>query len=460
MEYPVEEFQTQTGDYKLFEDTESEPSVVTDSELINLSGTDEDRMSEEETASQAAEEDLITLEEDTGEQPEITPYFINSESSDTSGKGSSKIIQEEESMEGNQEKDRIENQETKEEDKDTNSEEDNEIVSNSTISDEDYNKITQEPISSYYINSDQESDTERLESKEEEEIQLSGINNLRVMTTTINLNPTIKDILTETPSMEMGPTGGGILGKLEKVLGEYDCWVPGCKNKVWGKYTKCQTCDKCEHEGCTRETYNQYRWCGECWLRCKRPHCFKVGRVGGNNCEEHQSEEPVPCAWMGCGNKSENNRGLCRDCQEKSDKMCDTPRCYQPRCKTSDLYCQGCWEKNMKGNTTKSTTKGISSNTTTGSGSSEGPLHTCILNACIKKVNVYGEKCFAHKYCGHEGCMEEAPFIFRYCKKCQMCCRAKNCFNPRERDEAYCYNHRTKERVQCAIADCHEKAGG
>ncbi|CAJ0826994.1 7827_t:CDS:2, partial [Entrophospora sp. SA101] len=339
------------------------------------------------------------------------------------------------------------------------------------------------PILSYYIDSDQESETGRLyvknipsseeaspekknkeketvspiisapssplqgRSEEGKEIQLSGIStNLRVMTTTINLNPTIKDILTGIPSVEIGPTGGGILGKLEKALGEYDCWAPGCKNKVRGKYTKCQTCNKCEHEGCTKETENQSRWCGDCWLRCKRPYCFRVGRIGGNNCSEHQSEEPVPCAWMGCGNKSENNRGYCQACQDKSDEMCDTPKCYQPRCKNSDLYCQECWEKNMKGikgNTTmKSTTKGISSNITTGSGNSGEPAYKCLLNACIKKVEEYGEKCPNHRHCEHEGCAEEAPFLFK------------------ERDEAYCYNHRTKEKTQCAVVNCHEKAGG
>ncbi|CAJ0626548.1 8149_t:CDS:2 [Entrophospora sp. SA101] len=332
-------------------------------------------------------------------------------------------------------------------------------------------KIIQEPILSYYIDSDQESETGRLyvknipsseeaspekknkeketvspiisapssplqgRSEEGKEIQLSGIStNLRVMTTTINLNPTIKDILTGIPSVEIGPTGGGILGKLEKALGEYDCWAPGCKNKVRGKYTKCQTCNKCEHEGCTKETENQSRWCGDCWLRCKRPYCFRVGRIGGNNCSEHQSEEPVPCAWMGCGNKSENNRGYCQACQDKSDEMCDTPKCYQPRCKNSDLYCQECWEKNMKGikgNTTmKSTTKGISSNITTGSGNSGEPAYKCLLNACIKKVEEYGEKCPNHRHCEHEGY------------------------------EAYCYNHRTKEKTQCAVVNCHEKAGG
>ncbi|CAJ0626547.1 8148_t:CDS:2, partial [Entrophospora sp. SA101] len=37
---------------------------------------------------------------------------------------------------------------------------------------------------------------------------------------------------------------------------------------------------------------------------------------------------------------------------------------------------------------------------------------------------------------------------------------AKSCFDPRERDEAYCYNHRTKEKTQCAVVNCHEKAGG
>ncbi|CAJ0626550.1 8150_t:CDS:2 [Entrophospora sp. SA101] len=453
-EYPVEEYQTQTGDYKLFEDTDSNPSEVTDSELIqfNLLETNVDCMSEEDTAKQAVEEDLITLEEDNSKQLEVTPYLIFSESNYTSGGGNN-------------------------------------------------SKITQEPISSYYIDSDQGSDTERLyvknipsseeaspkkknkekeivspiisappsplqgKSEEEKEIQLSGIStNLRVMTTTINLNPTIKDILTGIPSVEIGPTGGGILGKLEKALGEYDCWVPGCKNKVRGKYTKCQTCNKCEHEGCTKETYNQSRWCGDCWLRCKRPYCFKVGRIGGNNCSEHQSEEPVPCAWMGCGNKSENNRGYCQACQDKSDEMCDTPKCYQPRCKNSDLYCQECWEKNMKGikgnTTTKTTTKGISSNTTTESGNSEGPSYKCLLNACIKKVYENGEKCSNHKRCEHEGCVEEAPFLFRYCKRCQMCCRTKNCFDPRERDEAYCYNHQTKEKTQCAVVNCHEKAGG
>ncbi|CAJ0851972.1 8292_t:CDS:2, partial [Entrophospora sp. SA101] len=434
--------------------TDSNPSEVTDSELIqfNLLETNVDCMSEEDTAKQAVEEDLITLEEDNSKQLEVTPYLIFSESNYTSGGGNN-------------------------------------------------SKITQEPISSYYIDSDQGSDTERLyvknipsseeaspkkknkekeivspiisappsplqgKSEEEKEIQLSGIStNLRVMTTTINLNPTIKDILTGIPSVEIGPTGGGILGKLEKALGEYDCWVPGCKNKVRGKYTKCQTCNKCEHEGCTKETYNQSRWCGDCWLRCKRPYCFKVGRIGGNNCSEHQSEEPVPCAWMGCGNKSENNRGYCQACQDKSDEMCDTPKCYQPRCKNSDLYCQECWEKNMKGikgnTTTKTTTKGISSNTTTESGNSEGPSYKCLLNACIKKVYENGEKCSNHKRCEHEGCVEEAPFLFRYCKRCQMCCRTKNCFDPRERDEAYCYNHQTKEKTQCAVVNCHEKAGG
>ncbi|CAJ0751188.1 10753_t:CDS:2, partial [Entrophospora sp. SA101] len=480
-------------DYKLFEDTDSNPSEVTDSELVqfNLSETDVDCMSEEEAANQAVEEDLITLEEENNKQSEITPYLILSESDYTSGGGSSKTTEEEEPTGSNQEKDSIKSQESKEENEDTDSEEGDETASNSTISDrnedfgsEEYNqekdqteestdnsKIIQEPILSYYIDSDQESETGRLyvknipsseeaspekknkeketvspiisapssplqgRSEEGKEIQLSGIStNLRVMTTTINLNPTIKDILTGIPSVEIGPTGGGILGKLEKALGEYDCWAPGCKNKVRGKYTKCQTCNKCEHEGCTKETENQSRWCGDCWLRCKRPYCFRVGRIGGNNCSEHQSEEPVPCAWMGCGNKSENNRGYCQACQDKSDEMCDTPKCYQPRCKNSDLYCQECWEKNMKGikgNTTmKSTTKGISSNITTGSGNSGEPAYKCLLNACIKKVEEYGEKCPNHRHCEHEGY------------------------------EAYCYNHRTKEKTQCAVVNCHEKAGG
>ncbi|CAH1769544.1 162_t:CDS:2, partial [Entrophospora sp. SA101] len=466
---------------------------VTDSELVqfNLSETDVDCMSEEEAANQAVEEDLITLEEENNKQSEITPYLILSESDYTSGGGSSKTTEEEEPTGSNQEKDSIKSQESKEENEDTDSEEGDETASNSTISDrnedfgsEEYNqekdqteestdnsKIIQEPILSYYIDSDQESETGRLyvknipsseeaspekknkeketvspiisapssplqgRSEEGKEIQLSGIStNLRVMTTTINLNPTIKDILTGIPSVEIGPTGGGILGKLEKALGEYDCWAPGCKNKVRGKYTKCQTCNKCEHEGCTKETENQSRWCGDCWLRCKRPYCFRVGRIGGNNCSEHQSEEPVPCAWMGCGNKSENNRGYCQACQDKSDEMCDTPKCYQPRCKNSDLYCQECWEKNMKGikgNTTmKSTTKGISSNITTGSGNSGEPAYKCLLNACIKKVEEYGEKCPNHRHCEHEGY------------------------------EAYCYNHRTKEKTQCAVVNCHEKAGG
>nr|CAG8622777.1 12330_t:CDS:2 [Entrophospora candida] len=125
------------GDYKLFEDTDSEPSVVTDSEN-NFRRR----------------------------------YY---KSSDTSRGGSSKIIQEKEPTEGNQKKDIKENQESEEEYED--------IDSNSTISDqeegykteeslakrlkefESKNKINQKPITPNYIDSDQESDTERLHIK-------------------------------------------------------------------------------------------------------------------------------------------------------------------------------------------------------------------------------------------------------------------------------------------------------
>ncbi|CAJ0760993.1 21777_t:CDS:1, partial [Entrophospora sp. SA101] len=95
---------------------------VTDSELIqfNLLETDVDCMSEEDTANQAVEEDLITLEEDNSKQLEVTPYLIFSESSYTSGGGSSKITKEEEPTGSNQEKDIKDKQETtEEENKDT-----------------------------------------------------------------------------------------------------------------------------------------------------------------------------------------------------------------------------------------------------------------------------------------------------------------------------------------------------
>ncbi|CAH1760769.1 14309_t:CDS:1, partial [Entrophospora sp. SA101] len=169
-EYPVEEYQTQTGDYKLFEDTDSNPSEVTDSELIqfNLLETDMNCMSEEDTANQAVEEDLITLEEDNSKQSEVTPYLIFSESSYTSGGGSSKITEKEEPTGSNQEKDIEDKQEaTEEENEDTDTDstgsdqEDGDETMESLAKKltEFENKTNQEPVEPYEINSDQESDT-------------------------------------------------------------------------------------------------------------------------------------------------------------------------------------------------------------------------------------------------------------------------------------------------------------
>ena len=222
-----------------------------------------------------------------------------------------------------------------------------------SISAPTYSQIEQEIVSSVFSASTSPlEEHQKLNTEKGKEIQIPDIaTNLRIMTTTINLDSTAQDpfigIIGTTSSAAMGSNGGNILGTTGGE-GSYKCWVTGCNQSVKTESTKCDYCNRCEHEGCKNKAPHISRWCRDCSVRCKEPHCFNVGRVGGYNCQLHISNEPVSCAWVGCMNQAENGRGFCDECQDKQNAMCDTWGCNQPRCKSSNLYCQQCWETNMK----------------------------------------------------------------------------------------------------------------
>ncbi|CAJ0827080.1 617_t:CDS:2, partial [Entrophospora sp. SA101] len=541
-EYPVEEYQTQTGDYKLFEDTDSNPSEVTDSELVqfNLSETDVDCMSEEETANQAVVEDLITLEEDNSKQPEITPYLIFSESSHTSGGGSSKITKEEEPTGSNQEKDSEDKQEITEEeneDTDTDSTDTDSTDTDSTDSDQEdgdktvesptkkltefENKTNQEPVEPYEINSDQESDTlyvrhtssseeasPEKKNKEREiisetnledsdkEIQIPSPTKMSTMTamdasqTVGNLSNIFQGVTAMAPSTTSGSTEGyNIIG----TFGDYfkpHCWSKNCKELVNYEGEKCRSCNQCARHGCDGTAPEVRKWCSDCRYKCKVPGCHKNRKPGEHNCENHSKEEPAPCAWSGCKQPAETSRDFCKECQENVNKMCEVWQCYEPKCNESAQFCRGCWDKKyeeakrQQQTSISQSSNQTKSNSTSGSGSNEVPVVTiqnqgrsgsgtttielgsdgkptyeCLIDACDKRVRTKGEKCEDHKYCEHVGCKEEAPFAFRYCKRCQLCCRADGCFSTREWKKAYCKSHLTTKAVPCAIFGCKRKTG-
>ncbi|CAJ0648430.1 9416_t:CDS:2, partial [Entrophospora sp. SA101] len=540
--YPVEEYQTQTGDYKLFEDTDSNPSEVTDSELVqfNLSETDVDCMSEEETANQAVVEDLITLEEDNSKQPEITPYLIFSESSHTSGGGSSKITKEEEPTGSNQEKDSEDKQEITEEeneDTDTDSTDTDSTDTDSTDSDQEdgdktvesptkkltefENKTNQEPVEPYEINSDQESDTlyvrhtssseeasPEKKNKEREiisetnledsdkEIQIPSPTKMSTMTamdasqTVGNLSNIFQGVTAMAPSTTSGSTEGyNIIG----TFGDYfkpHCWSKNCKELVNYEGEKCRSCNQCARHGCDGTAPEVRKWCSDCRYKCKVPGCHKNRKPGEHNCENHSKEEPAPCAWSGCKQPAETSRDFCKECQENVNKMCEVWQCYEPKCNESAQFCRGCWDKKyeeakrQQQTSISQSSNQTKSNSTSGSGSNEVPVVTiqnqgrsgsgtttielgsdgkptyeCLIDACDKRVRTKGEKCEDHKYCEHVGCKEEAPFAFRYCKRCQLCCRADGCFSTREWKKAYCKSHLTTKAVPCAIFGCKRKTG-
>ncbi|CAH1769095.1 8997_t:CDS:1, partial [Entrophospora sp. SA101] len=537
-----EEYQTQTGDYKLFEDTDSNPSEVTDSELVqfNLSETDVDCMSEEETANQAVVEELITLEEDNSKQPEITPYLIFSESSHTSGGGSSKITKEEEPTGSNQEKDSEDKQEITEEeneDTDTDSTDTDSTDTDSTDSDQEdgdktvesptkkltefENKTNQEPVEPYEINSDQESDTlyvrhtssseeasPEKKNKEREiisetnledsdkEIQIPSPTKMSTMTamdasqTVGNLSNIFQGVTAMAPSTTSGSTEGyNIIG----TFGDYfkpHCWSKNCKELVNYEGEKCRSCNQCARHGCDGTAPEVRKWCSDCRYKCKVPGCHKNRKPGEHNCENHSKEEPAPCAWSGCKQPAETSRDFCKECQENVNKMCEVWQCYEPKCNESAQFCRGCWDKKyeeakrQQQTSISQSSNQTKSNSTSGSGSNEVPVVTiqnqgrsgsgtttielgsdgkptyeCLIDACDKRVRTKGEKCEDHKYCEHVGCKEEAPFAFRYCKRCQLCCRADGCFSTREWKKAYCKSHLTTKAVPCAIFGCKRKTG-
>ncbi|CAJ0834770.1 2115_t:CDS:2, partial [Entrophospora sp. SA101] len=502
--------------------TDSNPSEVTDSELVqfNLSETDVDCMSEEETANQAVVEDLITLEEDNSKQPEITPYLIFSESSYTSGGGSSKITKEEEPTGSNQEKDIEDKQEiTEEENEDTDTDSTDTDSTGSDQEDGDKtvesptkkltefeNKTNQEPVEPYEINSDKESDTFSEEASPEKknkereiisetnledsdkEIQIPSPTKMSTMTamdasqTVGNLSNIFQGVTAMAPSTTSGSTEGyNIIG----TFGDYfkpHCWSKNCKELVNHEGEKCRSCNQCARHGCDGTAPEVRKWCSDCRYKCKVP--------GKHNCENHSKEEPAPCAWSGCKQPARTSGDFCKECQENVNKMCEVWQCYEPKCNESAQFCRGCWDKKyeeakrQQQTSISQSSNQTNSNSTSGSGSNEVPVVTiqnqggsgsgtttielgsdgkptyeCLIDACDKRVRTKGEKCEDHKYCEHVGCKEEAPFAFRYCKRCQLCCRADGCFGTREWKKAYCKNHPTTKMAPCSIVSCKRKTG-
>src|SRR5688572_2925956 len=246
-------------------------------------------MSEEDTANQVIEEDLITLE---GEQTGIDFHTIDySESSYISGGGNSKTIEtqtrddQEENIENNQETTRGEYEDT--ESDATNSDQEEEHSN--------HNTADQEDIEPYDIYSDQESDSGRLfinntssseepspekkdkkkeiissgpaeieqeNSNEENETQIpspttdsnkmSTMTTLDVSQTTDGWSNMISGISAMTPSVPTGLTGEFSFGNIGNQLGmgKYECWVKGCKNQVDQESKKCADCSNCYTAEC------------------------------------------------------------------------------------------------------------------------------------------------------------------------------------------------------------------
>ncbi|CAJ0836546.1 12188_t:CDS:2 [Entrophospora sp. SA101] len=355
-------------------------------------------MSEEDTANQAVEEDLITLEEDNSKQLEVTPYLIFSESSYTSGGGSSKITKEEEPTGSNQEKDIKDKQETtEEENKDTDTDstgsdqEDSDKtkeVSLTTLDEtveslakkltEFENKTNQEPVEPYEINSDQESDTFSEEASPEKknkereiisetdpedpdkEIQIPSPTKMSTMTamdasqTTGNLSNIFQGVAAMAPSTTSGLTEGyNIIGTFGNYFKPH-CWSKNCQEPVNYEGEKCRSCNQCAHHGCDG-TAPEVR-------KCK--------------------EEPAPCAWSGCKQPAEASGDFCAECQENVNKMCETWQCYEPKCRESSQFCQGCWDKKyeeakrQQQTSISQSSNQTNSNSASRSGSNEVPVVT------------------------------------------------------------------------------------